>query len=270
MSQLTVPIVRTAALPAGYCYPADPNTFFQDIVARIIGMFTNNLNGVIIADTAPGANDRDKLWFNTHSSDNNLYSWVTNIGWARKHPVPVGSVRRFWFPLETDLTAEDGGNANAVADADGPFWQRDTTFDGRFPLAKGTIPGTNPAVTVTDGETDDSAGHEGEYSHAITEAEGGVRSHVHAFGKSNNAAGASGDDAYFSQTGMRTVPSYSGTYITGSSSVITAALTEADLFTLPPGTDGAGVTNPDKMILMPPFLCGIWAYRTARIYILPS
>lgn len=246
MPQLTVPIVRTASLPAGYCYPADPNTFFQDIVARIVGMFTNNLNGVIISATEPGVNDRDKLWFNTHNSDNNLYSWVTSIGWARKHPVPADAERRVWFPLETDLSAEDGGNANPVSDADGPFWQRDTTFDGRFPLAKGTIPGT--AVTVTDGATVDSAGVSGEYEHVLTLGE--LPAHTHQNGNFKNLL----KDAYVgATTGNDTV-----------NSDVEAPVGAGDWGPTASVGSGEGHNN------MPPFLCGIWAYRTARIYILPS
>jgi len=37
MAQMTVPIIRQSDLPVGYCYPADPETFFEDIVDRIVG-----------------------------------------------------------------------------------------------------------------------------------------------------------------------------------------------------------------------------------------
>jgi len=270
MSQLTVPIVRTSAFPAGYCYPADPEEFFEAIVARIQGIFLNNLNGIIISATAPGADDRDKLWFNTNNGDSQLYRWETSItAWARKHPVPPGSSKRIWFPLESDLTTEDGGSAGAVSDAAGPFWERDTSVDGRFLLCKGTIPGTDPAITVNDGDTADSDGVSGSYDHALTEGEGGLGSHRHMFGKSNNAAGSSGDDAFFSQGSMRTVAGYSGTYITGSNGVIVQPLSEADLITLPSGDDGAGLPAPEAFPIMPPYMAGILAKRTARIFILP-
>lgn len=254
MAQLTVPIIRQSDFPAGYCYPSTPQALFEAIVDRIVGVFTNNMSGIIISDTPPGADDRDKLWFNTNNSDSQIYRWETSIGtWARKHPFDPSSEKRVWFPLETDLTSEDGGNANPVGDADGPFWARDTAMDGRFPLAKGTIPGTSPAVTVADGASSDSNGKSGEYQHSLAETE--MPPHTHTFHVvANNAASSGSGELTGGEYNSPNDGHYDG--ITGNAGGVSDGAT-------PPVYTVAAHNN------MPPYLVGIWAKRTARIWILP-
>lgn len=259
MPQLTVPIVRTAALPAGYCYPPDAETFFEDIVARIQGVFINNFTGVIISSTAPGVNDRDKLWFNTNNSDNNIYHWETAIGgWGREHPFRPSSTKRVWFKTVAEMKSEDGGNTNSVNVGDGPFWEEDTTMSGTFALAIGDVPGTTPVVTITEGSTG------GAYEHVLTEAEGANGVHTHAFGKYLDGA------ADFNYQGDSTVPSYTGAVVQGiSGGSVFGPDTIANLYTLPSGNTGTGVNTPDPIPLMPPWTSGLWAKRTIREFILP-
>lgn len=187
MPQLQVPIVRTANLPYD-CWPALPETLFEDIVARIIGQFTNNMSGVIISDTAPAPNDRDKLWFDTNNNDNNIYSWVTDIGnWARPNPTePASDERRLWVGSEASVWSYEGGDGNdpsvtAPGAGTGAMWEVDHNFDGRVPLGPGTLPST---TVVNVGATG------GEEKHSLTTAE--MPPHVHHFTVIANNAAASG------------------------------------------------------------------------------
>jgi hypothetical protein len=255
----TVQILRTSNLGIT-CYPTTPDELFQLMAERLIGVFTSaGFGGIIISDTAPGASDRGKAWLST--VDGNIYRWWTEAGftgWGRQHPVANDSGRRIWWAAaEADLITEDGGSAGAVGAATGPFWERDTAYDGKFALQSGTLQPSGDAVAV--GATG------GVDEHTLTEAEGGVGSHVHKFGLSN----AGNDDAYFRNVGVATVPSFSGYYITGSNGNIVTPLTTADLETLPSGTDGAGKPTPDAFKILPNYRSGLWAKRTARIYQLP-
>ena len=124
----------------------------------------------------------------------------------------------------------------------GPSWEIDTQFEGRVPIGVGTIPGTTTPVITT--VVEDAVGN-GE--HTLTEAEGATGVHTHAFGVSH----AGNDDAYFARLGTNIVPSYTGYYITGSNGNIVAAQTSADLFTLPSGTGGSGVTPTPFSVVQP-------------------
>jgi hypothetical protein len=225
-----------------------------------------DLTGIIISATEPDPEDRDKAWIKLTAAGGPPvislpYIWY-NGKWVARHPDPAsGDARRLWIGTTGALQTYDGGDIGAVSDVSGPMWEVDHTFDGRFPVGPGTIPGSAPAVTITEGATVDSTGAGGEYKHILTEAEGAVGTHTHPFGLTN----AGNDDAYFARSGSSTVTTYTGYYITGSNGNIVASQTTADLFTLPSGTAGAGVTAAGHNNL-PPYV-GIYVVkRTARIF----
>jgi hypothetical protein len=74
------------------------------------------------------------------------------------------------------------------------------------------------------------------------------------------------DDAFFRKLGApNTVPAYTGYYITGSNGNVEQSKTTADLYTLPAGIDGAGVT-PTPLSLIQPSRAVYFIRRTSRIY----
>lgn len=253
MPQLQVPIVRTSALPPGYCYPS-PEQFFEDIVARIIGQFTNNMSGVIIGPTAPGVNDRDKLWFNTNLNDNQIYSWVLSIGaWARKYIIEAGSGIHVWFPTVSAMTTEGGGNSNAVGDADGPFWAIEPNLVGRFPISAGLIPNSNPAVTLV--ETDTGG------INAVTLNMTNIPSHGHGMPASTTKA-----DPGTSAGPWENVPIFeNGTAWRPPSDNKDHGVAQF----VWQGGDPSNANATVAFNNMNPYTVGVWAMRTARIWALP-
>lgn len=244
----TVTIVRTA--PLGYdCYPSGPggpDRFFQDMVDRLQGVFTSlGFNGLIISATPPGVDDRGKAWLDTN--DGNIYRWWTSIGftgWARKHPVDPGSGRRIWWATaEADLVTEDGGDANPLGVASGPFWVRDTDWDGTIPLQSGTLQPSGRVVAV--GAT------LGEDKHTLGLTE--MPYHGHNMGPNDP-----GTDHI-----------HVGTFQNGSDwrSNDTPTLRMANF-----KYEGGDPANSNATVAhenMPPCKAGFWAKRTVREYILP-
>lgn len=253
------------------CYPATPQQLNVDIITLAQFFLSQNFPGIYVGPTSspPPADQRDRAWLN--SDNQRIYLWISGA-WQREYDVPAnGGENRIIRISANDYNTEQGGDAVTVGvgPSVGPLWIEDTDFAGRVPIGIGTIPTSSPAASIASiGDTQDSLGNSGQYAHTLTEAEGALGSHIHAFGKSNNAAGPNGDDAYFRQLGMQTVPSYTGTYITGSDGVHQDPLTQADLFTLPPGNTGAGVTAT-AFQLMQPYLGRIFVKRTGRIYVPP-
>lgn len=159
---------------AGNCYPASPQSLYNEMFARGSALI-GDLTGIIISDTAPDANDRDKGWLKT-SAGNPVYGLIfkySNGFWLTPHPCPPsGLERRLWVGNSTtDITSYDGGSAGAVGDASGPMWEVDTSMAGRFLVAPGTIPGAAGAPTIAVTGTSASDGTAGEWKHTLTMAE---------------------------------------------------------------------------------------------------
>jgi hypothetical protein len=247
-------------LPEGYCYPESPQTLNVDIVTRILAFMSATFPGVYVSDTEPPADQRDRVWFNTTVQK---WYWYINGNWMRKYDVDADSdVEWLWKGAEADLITFAGGSAGVVNDATGPLWEVDHEIDGRALVGPGTIPGT--AFTIAINATSDSNGGTGVYEVTLTEAQGAVGQHTHAFGVSH----AGNDDAYFHKLGAANiVPSYLGYYITGSNGNIEVDQTTADLFTSPSGMDGNGVVTVAHNN-MQPYIGRFVIKRTARVYVL--
>jgi hypothetical protein len=250
------------------CYPSDPQQLYNEMMEKGVAVLPD-IDGIIISDSAPDAEDRDKAWIKTSAGapvyGGNAPAIYFNGAWVVRHPIaPSSSERRLWVGSTTDLQTYDGGASGTVGDASGPMWEVDTAFDGRFPLGVGTIPGSSPSATVAVTGTTDSQSNSGDYKHVLTETEGALGSHTHAFGIVN----AGNDDAYFNLGSRTTVSSYTGYYITGSNGNIQAVQTQADLFTSAPN-NGAGVTSTGHNN-MPPYYGVYFIKRTARKFILVS
>jgi len=158
--------------PDGYCYPGDPDTFATDImqytevVFNAVGNIYYNMGPDI-----PGADYRIYPWLRTEQGfEDGWYYWDDTIGaWIKPHPTPAsGGERRCFVGSTTDLQTYEGGNANAVDDADGPFWEVDSSFAARFPVGVGSFDNAGD-VGVTDTTT--STAVAGEDEHTLTLAE---------------------------------------------------------------------------------------------------
>jgi microcystin-dependent protein len=108
------------------------------------------LNGFIISDTAPGANDQDKAWIKTSGgAPLGLPPFIFfNSQWIAAHPLVANGIDRRWVTDITNLTTYDGGDTNPPGQASGPMWVEDTDFQGRSPMHPGTVPGSTPAQTI--------------------------------------------------------------------------------------------------------------------------
>lgn len=133
-------------LPEGFCPLTEQervNAYFDGAQVQQNTSFDN----IVISDTAPGANERDKLWFRltpgTLAPTGKLFRYFDGK-WVLPHPVPAGGEeRRIWKGTILgggSLEEYDGGSIGAVGDAAGPMWEVDTDFEGRLPVGVGAMP----------------------------------------------------------------------------------------------------------------------------------
>lgn len=153
------------------CYPANPQTLYTEMFSRG-AVQVDALNGVIISESAPEPEDRDKMWVKVDSSGIPLGQFIYGNGqWEWPHEVPPSSPCRWlWVGDLTALATFDGGNVGSAPYA-GPFWEVDNDFAGRSPMAPGLIPSANPAKTLSVGE------NYGEGAHTQTIEEVGPHTH---------------------------------------------------------------------------------------------
>lgn len=224
--------ILPGALPPSYCFTSWPQTLLD---------FANAMNAVLpgatffnYGDTKPAPEYQTYPWLRTTDM-----RWYEFVGVWRS-PNNYSPFDRRLFPgTLVELETYDGGTAGTVSPTSGPMWIEDTDFQGRSPMGPGAISGADPAKTLAAAEA------YGAGSHALTEAEGGVGVHTHAFGK--YLSGAAG----INYVGSFTVPSYTGAVVQGLGSA-TGPDTTANLFTLPSGSGATGVPTPTAFSVVHP------------------
>lgn len=147
MPSVTPVTLIPGTLPyADNCYPTNPQTLNADIVTRIQAFLSETFPGVYVGDSAPPADQRNRIWFNTLVTK--WYQWRAP-DWMRMYDEPANSKREMiWNDTPAALETYGGGSAGAVGSDTGPLWEIDHDFDGRTLVGPGVIPGSAPAITV--------------------------------------------------------------------------------------------------------------------------
>lgn len=243
--------------PQGFCWQNAQQ--YGDALVSILTGTIPDLTGVIISDTTPAADDQDKLWIKTDLNGLPLGQFIYQGGWIWPHQIPAsGKERMIWTGTEAELATYDGGVNVAVTTTTGPFWERDTAFDFRFPVGMGTNAiayDGNPASSIVPTNTG------GAERVALDATEGPVHTHdVYTKNRDNNTYW-SGDI-----NGAGKVATGASALAGGGDAAITALEPHFE-------TDEAGGTGTPPVVVshqnMPPYLCVIFAKRTARIFRTP-
>ena len=112
-----------------------------DGVSQMTGTVLDGSLKYIISETAPGADDQDKLWIKLSGGAPVRQYVYYNGAWVWPHAIPPSDSRlQIYKGSSSDITGLDGGSAGAVGSATGPFWEIDTDLSGKFPLGVGTLP----------------------------------------------------------------------------------------------------------------------------------
>lgn len=140
-------------LPPGYCFTSF-DRFALDIVAGMSGFLPGEYSTIIVSESEPAANDRDKLWYQLLGGGEpggRLYKYYLGK-WVAPNPVAAGSQeRRIFTGSESEIWSYDGGDgtdpsSNAPTATTGAMWQKDADFDFRFPIGAGTSPAPESTV----------------------------------------------------------------------------------------------------------------------------
>lgn len=130
------------------------NDKWQELVALLAVVLAAGSNFTVSA-TEPGPTERSNPWIklNSDGTPDDLYIYAGGV-WIAKHRMAVGSVIMYEGSLGS-IDTFDGGEVGAVSATTGPFWERVTQMDARFPIGPGTLPSTLVlAVGDQDGEED--------------------------------------------------------------------------------------------------------------------
>ena len=135
------------------CYE-DLQEHAVDLVSQMTGTVLDGSLKYIISETAPGADDRNKLWIKTSSGAPVRQYIFYNGAWVWPHNIPAADGRVIIYTgSAASVDTLDGGTSGVAKSASGPFWEIVTGLSGRFPLGVGTLEsGTSVAVTDTGGE----------------------------------------------------------------------------------------------------------------------
>lgn len=252
-----VPINKTfAGLPENYCFTSW-NQLFLDGLSAAGFYFPSGCSIILDQIDVPASTDRGNLWHKRiddgadGAPTGRLYQFYGGK-WVSPHYFAPGGPQRIWYEgSEASLWLLDGGDggdpSSAIpTDTTGSFWQRDTNYDFRFPLAQGTSP---KPTTVSIGDAGGAEeislnantmpAHDHFIAHDSVSTD--LLSPINKLAYAHGAAAASTDYILYGKDETPTL---------GQTS-------EA-------GGDGSG--TPVPFSIMPPYRVGMWAKRTVRIY----
>ena len=123
-----------------------------DGVSQMTGTVLDGSLKYIISETAPGADDQDKLWIKLSGGAPVRQYVYYNGAWVWPHALPPSDSRlQIYKGSSANIDTLDGGSAGAVGSATGPFWEIDTDLSGKFPLGVGTLPSGTAVDSGTTG-----------------------------------------------------------------------------------------------------------------------
>jgi hypothetical protein len=170
MPETSLPIVAEG-VPAGLCY-TNMSSDIPVIASFLRAIFSGS--EINTGSSTPAAEDRGKPWFRTNSDGTDDGWWTFFSGfWVQKHPCFSGMVTMYEGAL-ADIPTLDGGEAAAVTNITGPFWEEVTEMQARSPMHPGTLP-SGTVVNVGDDI--------GEEKHQLTISE--LAEHTHPFDTSD-------------------------------------------------------------------------------------
>ncbi len=154
MNNLPVKFVN-GTIPPGVCFNNEQErlNYFTSLLG---GYLPSNFILWNYGPDEPDPDNRGLPWLrlNVDGSMDRVYVYF-NGQWVSPYRIPSDSLERMiWTGSTGDLQTYDGGNANAVDYANGPFWEVDHDFDFRMPIGAGTSPApysTTIAVGATGG-----------------------------------------------------------------------------------------------------------------------
>lgn len=221
--------ITTQDVPPSFCHHTWPETW-AFLVGLLNASFAEDLNTINFGNTTPSTDNRDKPWMRTNA-DGSPDGWYTfsNGYWLKRCTLPAPGAIMMWDGLEADIVTLDGGEAGAITETTGAFWEKVSAMDGRFPLGVGTVGSTSVAVGATGG------------AHQVTLELDEIPEHDHGMTTKK----------------MVHHTSPSGTLHVDSGNDMSMSTFQAD-------GGSSGVTQPHNN--MPPYRGMFYVKRTARLY----
>lgn len=176
------------SLPADYCIPADPQQFANDLfsLASVVASTTSTISQFYNeGPTTPTPDFQSYPWLKKDSNGAPIGWFVFYQGfwvWPRfmgeTETDRLGKLE-WWKGAVADIWAKDGGENVAVDFCHGPFWERDTDFDGRAMVSTGTLPVAGTVLNPGD--------NGGVDEHALTILTAQLPAHRHNIGVEGNS-----------------------------------------------------------------------------------
>ena len=134
-------VISIASLPSTLCY-SNPQSDWPLMVSYLSASVTGTLNMFNVGNSVPSADNRDKPWIRTNSdgTPDAVYNYSGGF-WLTKHPLPTGLVCMY-EGTEASIDTFDGGEAAAITNIAGPFWEKVTEMAAKSPIMPGTLPST--------------------------------------------------------------------------------------------------------------------------------
>lgn len=135
--------VQNAEFSAAPCFASEQARLNAFSALQYVEL-DDELFGLIVSPDQPSVEDQDKLWLQTDAFNNPIQFFLFSsqyAAWLWPHPTPPSDPRLILYTgAAGDVDTLDGGDALAVTETTGPFWEIETEFTDRLPIGAGTVP----------------------------------------------------------------------------------------------------------------------------------
>ncbi len=135
--------VENSTFSSAPCY-ASEQARLNGFSAQQFVTLPDGLTNLVISEDQPSVEFQEALWLQTDEFNNPVQYWLFSAqyaAWLWPHPVPVNDERLVLYKGDAaDVPTLDGGDALAITETTGSFWEIDTDFTNLIPIGAGTVP----------------------------------------------------------------------------------------------------------------------------------
>jgi hypothetical protein len=135
---ISIPVTfEPPVFPEGFC--PELQEFATQFTALLRGYVNGQFQGVIVSETEPAPEFRDRVWFKLNGPNTGWFVYL-NGAWVRPYPIePNSGLILEWEGTLAELKLFGGGEDAPVTATTGPFWEEAPEYRGKLTVGVGDL-----------------------------------------------------------------------------------------------------------------------------------
>lgn len=145
--------VENSNFASAPCYASEQERL-NGFSAQQFVTIPDGFSSLVIGPDTPTVEQQDALWLQTDENNNPIQYYLFSsqyAAWLWPHPVPPSDPRLVLYTGDSgDVDTLDGGDALAVTETTGPFWEISADWTDKLPIGAGTTPVNSDSLEFDD------------------------------------------------------------------------------------------------------------------------